>query len=321
MTALISNEAKRSEALHPMAEKVCRAAARNKQLEDCTVEEARAMREERGNPFAPGPCELADISDAEIPISSGPVSVRIYRPKSDIEGLQPALLFFHGGGFCVGDIEQYDTVCQHFAFNSGCVVVSVEYQLAPERKIKAIHQEGFEVWQWLRNNAADFGLDAERIAIGGDSAGGNLTIGVELACKRNQFPVPVFQLLIYPSADLSMSFPSVEEFANGYFLTRAGMTWFRSHYMEGPEQASDPELDFLKCDLSGLSPAYLMTAGYDPLRDEGKAFADRLEEFAVPVEHECYTDMMHGFISFAGGIPAGMQSIEDMSGRLKRALA
>jgi acetyl esterase len=133
--------------------------------------------------------------------------------------------------------------------------------------------------------------------------------------------MPAMQLLIYPSVDLAMSHASVEEFAAGFFLTRGGMSWFRSHYLESPAQAQEPNLVFLENDLSGLAPAHVITAGFDPLRDEGKAFADRLAEFGVPVEHVCYTDMIHAFVSFAGGIPAGMQAIEDMSRALQQALA
>ncbi len=320
MTEFISSNAGRAEALHPMAQKVADAAARLKQLEDSTVEEARALREERGNPFAPSTCELANISDREIPTRAGLLSIRFYKPNSRDATLQPALVFYHGGGFVLGNVEQYDTVAQQLAFQSGCVVASVEYPLAPDRKINGIHEDGFDAYQWIYNNAAELGIDQARIAVGGDSAGGNLTVAVVLACKRNRFPMPSFQVLIYPSIDLAMSFPTVQEFADGYFLTKAGMSWFRSHYLESPEQAHEPQLAYLKDDLSGLAPAYVITAGFDPLRDEGQAFAERLAEFDVPVEHVCYTDMIHGFVSFAGGIPAGMKAIEEISRMLKKEL-
>jgi len=320
MTEFISSRAERSEALHPMAQKVADAAARLKKLEDSTVEEARALREERGNPFAPSPCELANICDREISTRAGPLLVRLYKPIGSDVALQPGLVFYHGGGFVLGNVEQYDTVAQQLAFHSGCVVVSVEYRLAPDRKINGIHEDGFDAYQWIYNNATELGIDQTRIAVGGDSAGGNLTVAVVLACKRNQFPMPSMQLLIYPSIDLAMSFPTVQEFADGYFLTRSGMNWFRSHYLESPEQAHEPQLAYLKNDLSGLAPAYVLTAGFDPLRDEGQAFADRLAEFDVAVEHVCYTDMIHGFVSFAGGIPAGMQALEQMSRVLKKEL-
>lgn len=321
MTKLRSTEAERADQLDAIAQKVCDAAARLPQIEDGTPEETRAMRDERGNPFAPSPCELDSIENREIPIGSGSLIIRIYRPFGWKDGLKAGFVFYHGGGFVLGDVDQYDTVVQHIAAKSGCIAVSVEYLLAPDNKIKGIHRDGFDAYKWVRENAAELGIDANKIAIGGDSAGGNLSIGVELLCKENNYPVPAYQVLIYPSVDLPMSFPSVQEFGEGYFLTQKGMTWFRSHYLESPDQANDSALLFLQKDLKGLSPAFLVTAGFDPLRDEGKAFADKLADHGVSVEHVCYTDMIHGFISFAGGIPAGMELIDEIAGKLKSTLS
>lgn len=325
-SCLTSSEAVRARSLDTMAKKVADSAARLQQLEDSTVEQARALREERGNPFAPRPCELASINDIEIQTRSETLTARVYvpqsdSPQSDKEQPQAALVFYHGGGYVLGSVEQYDTVAQQLAFHSGCIVVSVEYRLAPDTKIMDIHEDGFDAYRWIYEHADELGIDRHRIAVGGDSAGGNLSVAVVLACKRDQFPMPAFQLLIYPSIDLPMSHASVDEFAHGYFLTRAGMNWFRSHYLETPEQADDEQLAYLKSDLTGLPSAYLVTAGFDPLRDEGKAFADRLAEFDVAVTHVCYTDMIHGFISFAGGIPTAMQSLQEMSRVLEKALA
>jgi acetyl esterase len=304
-----------------MAQKVALGASRLPPMEAGTPQEARAIRAQRGNPFAPPACELSDISNVYGKIPSGDIHIRVYKPNSVRPGLQPSLVFFHGGGYVLSDVDQYDTVAQQLAFHSGCMVCSVNYPLAPETTLRSIHKDGYDAYQWIVDNASSLGIDGERLAIGGDSAGGNLAVAVVLACKRENFPMPAYQLLIYPSVDLAMSFPSIDEFATGYFLTKAGMLWFRSHYLDSPEQALDDELKFLAKDLSGLPPAYVMTAGFDPLRDEGKAFADRLQECGVRVEHECYTDMIHGFISFAGGIPAGMESLQSMGGKVKAALS
>jgi acetyl esterase len=316
-----STNAQRSAQPHEMAQKVALGASRMRPMEDGTPDEARALRNLKGNPFAPPACELADISDVHAKISSGGLRIRVYKPKALAPGLQPCLVFFHGGGYVLSNVEQYDTVTQQLAFHSGCVVCSVDYTLAPERKLTGIHADGYEAYKWIVENASSLGIDEQRIAVGGDSAGGNLAVAVVLACKREGFAMPAYQLLIYPSVDLAMSFPSIDEFAEGYFLTKTGMQWFRDHYLETPEQALDEELKFLAKDLSGLPPAYVMTAGFDPLRDEGHAFAQRLEEFGVKVEHECYTDMIHGFISFAGGIPAGLESLQSMGNKLKVALS
>ena len=311
-----SSQPKCAEKINEIAKKVADSSARLPQIEDGTPEQARAFRAERGNPFAPKPCELDSIEDVSIPIRSGEVLIRIYKPLGWEGGLRPGFVFYHGGGFVLGDVNQYDTITQHIAAKSKCIVISVDYKLAPENKIKNIHRDGFDAYVWVRENAKILGIDQARIAVGGDSAGGNLTIGVELLCKAEGVIVPAHQILIYPSVDLPMSFPSVNEFARGYFLTKAGMTWFRSHYLEAPEQASDPGLLFLERDLSGLSPTFIVTAGFDPLRDEGKALADRLQDYGVEVSHVCYTDMIHGFLSFSGGISAGMELIEEISQQL-----
>jgi len=317
MPANISGHAERAEALEEMAAKVARSAERLKQLEDCTPEEARAIRRERGNPFAPPAAELFSIEDIQFPLDAGATPARLYRPVQHAD-LQPALLFFHGGGFVLGNVDQYDTVCQQLAYHSQCMVISVEYTLAPTARIKQIHQQGFECWQWLAQNAASLGIDSSRVAIGGDSAGGNLTLGVLLLCKKLQAVMPAFQVLIYPSVDVSMSFPSVDEFAEGYFLTKKGMRWFRSHYLESPEQGLDMELAYLRQDVSGLPAAHVITAGFDPLRDEGQAFVDHLTASGVPVTHTCYTDQIHAFVSFAGGIAAGLDAIKEI-GEILRA--
>ncbi len=321
MTTAISNHAARTDAPHEMAIKLSDAAARKKQLEDSTPEEARRLRQEWGNPFAPPGCDIPAMEDIFIPIRDGNIVARVYKPAGEAAELQPALVFFHGGGFVLGNVELYDTVCQQLAHLSRCMVFSIEYTLAPDHKILQIHAEGFAAYRWIADNATRLGIDKSRIAIGGDSAGGNLSIAVTLACKRESVAMPAYQVLIYPSVDLAMSFPSVNEFAHGYYLTRAGMRWFRSHYLESPSQAEDPQLNFLAADLEGLPPAYLLTAGFDPLRDEGEAYAERLAQFGVPVLHECYTDMIHAFVSFAGGIPPGMHALRRIGELLQRNLS
>ncbi len=312
----VSNKAESADALEPMAAKVAESAARLPQIEDGTPEEARAMRAERGNPFAPEPCDLASISDIEVPVSRGSVPVRCYEPHGYQSGRAGCLVFYHGGGYVLSTVEDYDTVTQRIANASGCKVFSVDYERAPDNKIKSIYRDGFEVYCWIRDNSAALDINPDRIAIGGDSAGGNLTVAITHACKRESYPMPAMQVLIYPSVDPTMQFPSVEEFASGHFLTKAGMGWFRSHYLENAEQANDPDLQFLQQDLHGLPRAYVITAGFDPLRDEGQAYVDRLEAHGVPTRHDCYTDMIHAFISFAGGIEAGEHLIQAIGAEL-----
>jgi acetyl esterase len=318
MMELISSVAKRADKLHPMAAKVARASGRQKPLCECTAEEARAMREMLGNPFAPPSCEMESIKDHWLPSSGGELRVRRYHPKSLSADLQPALLFFHGGGHVLGTLDGYDTFAQQLARLGNCVVLSVEYRLAPETKSAGIYQDGFDVYAWLLNSGEELGIDTGRIAIGGDSAGGNISIAVMLLCKQHKITQPNYQVQIYPGIDYQMGYPSIEEFAEGYFLTKADKQWFRSQFLESEERASDPLVSSLLADLAGLPPGLVITAGFDPLRDEGEAFAKRLSGHGVEVEHVCYTDMIHAFVSFAGGIPAGMTALEKIGEQLQR---
>ncbi len=303
-----------------MASVIAEAAEKYKPLHQCTPEEARAMRAERGNPFAPPACQLAAIEPLSIDIAPTRLRAYLYRPLHQPAGPQPALVYFHGGGYVLGDIDGYDTVTQQLAALSGCTVISVDYRLAPGVKSETIYAEAFAALQWICANSTKLGIDRQRIAVGGDSAGGNLTIAVALSCKQHGHPQPAFQLLIYPATDYTMSFPSVQQFAEGYFLTRANMVWFREHFLENASRQTDAQVSPIRADLSGLAPAFVLTAGFDPLRDEGYAFARRLVEYGVPVEHVCYTDMIHAFISFAGGIPAGMTALAQMGQVLRKAL-
>lgn len=317
----ISDKAERAVQPHAMALLVAQAAEKFKPLSQCSPEEARRLRVERGNPFAPPACELAAVENISIDTGSATLRARLYRPMQQGAGLQPALVYYHGGGYVLGDIDGYDTVTQQLAALSGCTVISVDYRLAPEVKSATIYADAFAALQWICANSAALGIDRNRIAIGGDSAGGNLTIAVALSCKRQGFPQPAFQLLIYPATDYTMSFPSINEFATGYFLTRDNMLWFREHFLENSQRETDDLVSSLRADLGGLPPAFVLTAGFDPIRDEGYAFALRLAEFGVPVEHVCYTDMIHAFISFAGGIPAGMTALTRMGQVLRKALS
>jgi len=319
-TTLIFDKATRAAEPHPAALKVARAAEKLTPLKDCTPAEARQMRTERGNPYAPAACDLAAIEPLQIDIGTAVLAATLYKPQSQSDGPQPVLLYFHGGGYVLGDIDGYDTLTQQLAALSGCHVIAVDYRRAPEVKSVTIFAEAFATLQWVHRHSATLGIDPQRIAIGGDSAGGNLTIAVALSCKEQGFPQPALQLLIYPATDYTMSYPSIEEFATGYLLTKDNMCWFREHFLEHPDRATDPLVSPLRADLEGLAPAFVLTAGFDPLRDEGYAFAQRLQEQGVPVEHVCYRDMIHAFISFAGGIPAGMTALTELGTVLRRAL-
>ncbi len=315
----ISDRAEEASALEEVAAKIAQSAARLPQIEDGTPEQARAFRAERGNPFAPDPCDLHEINDIQIPISRGSVSARCYVPSTQSIG-GGCLVFFHGGGYVLSTVDDYDTFTQRIAMHSNCMVISIDYELAPDNKIKSIHQDGFDAYRWIVENASELDIDPKRVAVGGDSAGGNLTVAITHACKKHSYAMPKLQVLLYPSVDPTMNSPSVEKFAHALFLTKRGMTWFRSHYLESSDQINDPDLNFLQHDLSELPEAFLITAGFDPLRDEAQAYCDRLREFGVEVEHICYTDQIHAFISFAGGIAAGEDALQRIGAKLKQDL-
>ena len=330
--------ARRADELEVMAAKVAESAAQLKQIQDAPVQETRAARAERGNPFAPPAVEGVKMIESSIAQDGIQTLVRRYYPTSfsspsflsgsaktskSIAGKAalPALVYFHGGGYVLGDVAQYDTLTQQLAERANCIVISVDYTLAPEAKSKQIFAEAFSVYRWLCENGSDWGVDTSRIAVGGDSAGGNLSIAVGLSCKAAHVRQPCFQLLLYPVTDYTMSFPSIEEFSSGYFLTKAGMEWFRTHFLENAERASDPMVSPHFADVAGLAPAFVVTAGFDPLRDEGEAFARKLSAAGVAVRHVCYTDMIHAFVSFAGGIEAGLEAIEESAMELRKAFS
>ena len=322
--------AARSDKLEAMASKVSESAAQLQQIQDASPQETRAARAERGNPFAPPAVEGVEVIESIVVHDAGETRVRRYYPSGCsfdfsqpfLGGSQrPALIYFHGGGYVLGDVAQYDTLTQQLAERANCIVISVDYQLAPEAKSKQIFTEAFSVYRWLCANGEAWGVDTSKIAVGGDSAGGNLSIAVGLSCKASQFPQPCFQLLLYPVTDYTMSFPSIAEFSSGYFLTKAGMEWFRSHFLEDASRATDPVVSPHFADVSGLAPAFVLTAGFDPLRDEGEAFARKLSAAGVAVRHVCYTDMIHAFVSFAGGIEAGLEAIEESAMELRKAFS
>ena len=235
----ISEHAERAASLESMAEKVANSAARLPQIEDGTPEQVRAFRADRGNPFAPEGCDLAAIADLDIPIGRGSVPARCYTPHTEAPGDAPCLVFFHGGGYVLSTVEEYDTVTQQLAFHSGCKVISVDYELAPANKIKSIHRDGFDAYRWIREHAPDLGIDAQRIAVGGDSAGGNLASVVALMARDEGGPSLVFQLLVYPVADYACSSGSYERYGKGFgLLETETMEWFRHHYLGDVSKAA-----------------------------------------------------------------------------------
>ncbi len=261
------------------------------------------------------------VDDRVVPTPDGDVPIRVYTPIPASGELHGVLVWFHGGGWVIGDVETADSTCRMLANRAGCVVVSVDYRLAPEHPAPAALEDCLAALAWTTENAELLGIDATRVAVGGDSAGGNLAA---LVCQRvrDEFGPDIdFQLLVYPATDLTMSHPSIEENADGYFLTKASMLWFAQHYL-GDRERKDPAVSPLYAeDLAGLPPALVITAEYDPLRDEGEAYAARLKDAGVATELLRYDGQIHGFFGMATMLDDAKDAIERAAAALRAALA
>ena len=280
-------------------------------LSETTPEAARAVRRSRLQPSA---IEVEEVRR----VDAGGVPARLYRPRSDAGvGL---LVYFHGGGWVIGDLDTHDATCRGLAVSSGHAVLSVDYRLAPEHPFPAPLDDALSATDWAYANAEGLGCDPERLAVGGDSAGGNLA-----AVVAQGGTVPLrFQLLVYPIADVRCGTASYEEFADGPFLTRPSMDWFIGHYLSGGAGAADdPRVSPLLAPdeaLAASPPALVLTVAADVLRDEGEAYASRLAELGVPVEHRRYEGMFHGFFALPEVLDTGGEAVAFAGGRLAGAL-
>jgi acetyl esterase len=268
------------------------------------------------------PLEMAGVEDLEIPGPAGnQIPVRVYTPTTG-QSLRPLVVYFHGGGFVIGNIDSHDATCRELAHLAEAVVVSVDYRLAPEHAGPAAAEDCYAATRWVADNAAALGGDPLRLAVAGDSAGGNLAAVVPLIARDRGGPPIAFQLLIYPVTDLTMSQPSMEENAEGYMLTAAGLRWFYDHYLGGAGDPKDAVLSPLfASDLSGLPPALVLTAEFDPLRDEGEAYAARLIAAGVPVAVKRYDGLIHGFFAMGLVLDAARAAVAETAAQLKTALA
>lgn len=271
--------------------------------------------------FAP-PVDLASVTDTTFPGPGGEVPIRVYRPHGD--GLLPGVVFFHGGGFVIGTIDTHDTVCRLLAAEAGAVVVSVEYRLAPEHPFPAGVEDCIAATAWVAAEAASLDIDAARLVVCGDSAGGNLA-AVVAQRARDHGPALAFQALMYPAVDADRAhYPSVTDNAEGYLLEAETMAWFQQHYVaDGAEvDPHDPRISPLRApSLAGVAPAYVVTAEYDPLRDEGEAYAAALEAAGVPVEMVRYDGMIHGFWNFIGLVDRATEATVAMAAAIRGAVS
>jgi acetyl esterase len=305
--------------LHPEAEQLLAAlrAAGLPPFEHMTVPQAREAT--KGFIGLQGEPEEIATEDRTLPGPAGEIPVRIYTPAGD--GPKPVLVYFHGGGWVIADLDIVDNPVRRIANRTGAVVVSVDYRLAPEHVYPAAFDDSYASTAWVAEHAVELGGDPDRVAVGGDSAGGNLAAAVAIAARDRQGPRLAAQLLIYPVIDFAFTSMSYEENGEGYLLTTGGMQWFWAHYLGAQDLGKDPYACPARADdLAGLPPAFIATAEFDPLRDDGQAYAAKLRVAGVDVTAKRYDGMVHGFAWTLGATPSGAVLIDDLAGAFRHAL-
>jgi acetyl esterase len=266
------------------------------------------------------PEAVAKVENRTIPGSARQIPVRVYTPES--RGPLPGLVYFHGGGFVLCNLDSHDGICRSLANAAGCVVVSVDYRLAPEHPYPAAPEDCYAATQWVAKNGAELGIDVTRLAVGGDSAGGNLTAVTALLARDRGGPALRFQLLAYPVTDCAFDTASYRENAEGYLLTTGMMRWFWEKYLADPVQGREAYASPLRAaNLANLPPGLCITAGYDPLRDEGEAYAARLRDAGVDVRTSRYPGMFHGFLGMTGQLDKARAAMAEAGAALRAALA
>jgi acetyl esterase len=287
------------------------------------------QRLDRRGPLLAGRRDTAvRIADRMIQGAAGPIRARTYAPsepaseapsQTDLRAA-PGLVWFHGGGFVLGSIESHDGLCRALAAQAGVVVASINYRLAPEHRFPAGVEDAIAATQWVLDRSEEIGIDPHALAVGGDSAGGNLA-AVVAQSLRGASPPLAFQLLVYPATDATCREPSHHLFREGYVLTERDIAWFLDQYLPDPRLATDPRVSPLFAeDLTGLPPALVVTAGFDPLRDEGRRYADRMRQSGVEVEYICSDGSVHGFLSTPGAIREASRVLKLVANRLRNRL-
>ena len=291
-----------------------------KPLYESTVDEVRAMVTASSEMLAGTPVEVGSIVDRTIQAGGLAIPVRIYTPSGEHRRALPVVLYFHGGGFAAGSLDTHAPTARYLCQNANAIVVAVGYRKSPEHRFPAAVDDAIAATEWVAANAREIGGDGTRIAVAGDSAGGNLAAVVCHLAKARGGPRIAYQALFYPVVDMTLSSsPSRVQYGGGdFFLSNRDMDWFRDLYLTDPSEASDPRASpLLAKDVSGLPPALIIAAGCDVLRDEGCAYAERLRAAGVPVEYRCFEGTIHAFMSFCGAIPMGREALSLAATRLR----
>lgn len=311
---------KQGQVLNSKLQLMCRVSEKQTvPVEQETMENTRAQLDFLAIAFGGDEVHLPYVEDFTLPGPGGVLPVRLYKP-SDTDTPLPVLVYFHGGGFIRGSIKSHDGVCRRLAKMGGFAVVSVEYRLAPEHPFPAAVDDAYAALRWVQEHGTTKGLDTAKIAIGGDSSGGNLAAVAVQDAKRNGTPQPVIQMLIYPITDAHFQTPSHTEFGMGYFLTTERMNWYRDSYLNSAQEQDDLRASpLLSNDMEGLAPALIITAGFDPLRDEGEDYARKLKDAGVPVGVVRFDGMTHSFASLNGFIKEADEALETAANAVSNA--
>jgi acetyl esterase len=284
--------------------------------------DARAERRQEARVVAHRPpIPMARVEAVELPGAAGPIEARLYVPPQTAQP-PPLLVYYHGGGWVIGDLETHDDPCRFLAAHAGAAVLSVDYRLAPEHPFPAAAEDAEAAYEWAVGNADRLGAAAGRVAVGGDSAGANLAAAVCLMSREGDFPPPSMQMLIYPVTETAGVARSRRTFADGFLLTRGDMDWFEERYLPAGVDRDDPRVALVNAgDLSGLPPAYVALAGFDPLRDEGEAYARRLREAGVSVALRRHAGLVHSFANLTAICPSARAAMLEAAGALRMGLA
>ena len=270
--------------------------------------EARRLYKETRAALSPAVPAVAQVRELACPGPAGPIPLRFYRGPDTPDAL-PLLVYFHGGGWTIGDLDTHDIICRTLANNARCAVLAVDYRMGPEHRFPAAVDDSIAATRWAAAEAGALAIDPARIAVGGDSAGGNLAAVVAIFLRDAGGPAIVHQTLIYPATDQRLDSESQRKFAEGHLLTRDALVWFRGNYLEPAHYDDWRASPARMADLSRLPPAHVLTAGFDPLVDEGHAYAERLTAAGVAVQYECFEGMAHGFLTMGGVIAAANHAL------------
>jgi acetyl esterase len=287
------------------------AALKRPPIAEIPLPEIRAYFEESFSRLAGPPVAVGAVRDVEAPGPRGPIPVRVYTPEG-ADAVRPLFVWFHGGGYTCGSRESYDAVCRLLTRESGCVVASVDYRLAPEFPAPAPFEDCYAAFEWLAAHAAELGADPSRIGVGGDSAGGNLAASVAIRARDANGPKILHQLLVYPNVTNRSDDASFRAYGDGYFLDAERIAFYYRNYIPAPEHADAPGAYANKAEtLRGLPPATIVLAECDPLHDQGVAYAERLRADGVPAEVREYPGMIHAFFSFIGIFDDGRRAVTE----------